>query len=300
MATAARVDIIDNGPSHTLIASGSRRPPVAPGGFRAATTRSGRGRPGRFVGNVCNGRGGHDRRLKDIMRGDPGGWRGHARKLGIPGEDLPGVVGRRASLVVTWPSGFRTISPRARRRKRGDRHWQCSARVGAHPVEDRAELRDGHVAHAHRRDHPRRIRTNNHRRGRGPPRSHDSPKSWASLATRCRVPTSEPAIAAGGGPTARRPRRAKSVAICVTADPTGDKKPKTNRRSISSARVVARGPRRAPSGCRCDTTAGRPGPERGHPQDLLPSRPTDSSRIGYHTQRITGGALCERGGKFDK
>ena len=92
-----------------------------------------------FIGNVCVGRDISVAELLDLYDavilaiGAP-----HDRKLGIPGEDLPGVIGSAA--FVGWYNGhpdFADLDPPLGGTPRsGDRQRQCRARLRADPVQD--------------------------------------------------------------------------------------------------------------------------------------------------------------------
>ena len=108
----------------------------------------------------------------------------HDRKLGIPGEDLPGVVG--SAEFVGWYNGhpeFADLEPASGRHPRGGhRQRQCRARLRADPGQDPAEF-DGSDIVNHALDALERsaIRTITILGRRGPHQIAMTPKELGEL-----------------------------------------------------------------------------------------------------------------------
>ena len=115
------------------------RPPVAEGGVSKRYDKVADSAGVDFIGNVTVGR---DVSVAELLElydavilatGAP-----HDRKLGIPGEDLPGVVG--SAEFVGWYNGHPEFAdldpPLGGTPCRGHRQRQCRARLRADPVED--------------------------------------------------------------------------------------------------------------------------------------------------------------------
>ena len=178
MAAQARIDILDRYPvPYGLIRFG-----VAPDhqSLKAVSKRYDKVAESAgvdFIGNVTVGRDVSVAELLDLYdavilaTGAP-----HDRKLGIPGEDLPGVVG--SAEFVGWYNGhpeFADLDPLARRHAcRGRRQRQCRARLRAHPVQDARTSSKGPTSSA-----TRSTRSTS-------PRSAPSPSSAAAARTRSR------------------------------------------------------------------------------------------------------------------
>ena len=138
----------------------------------------------RFVGNVLVGR---DVSIAELLElydavilatGAP-----HDRPLGIPGEDLPGVVGSAA--FVGWYNGhpeFADLDPPLDGRRGGDRQRQCRARRRPHPRQDAGRVRRlGHRRPRARRARQSAIRTITMLGRRGPHQIAMTPKELGEL-----------------------------------------------------------------------------------------------------------------------
>ena len=273
---AARIDIIDKlpvpyglirfgvAPDHQSIKAVSRRyDKVAEGGTV------------RFVGNVAVGEAVSIDELKRcydaviLATGAP-----NDRKLGIPGEDLPGVVGSAA--FVGWYNGhpdFADLDPPLD----GDAaavigNGNVALDVARILAKTRAEFAGsdivGHALDAldgvgDPHDHHRRA-------ARPAPDRDDRPRNWASLAistARCR--TSSRATCRRPRPTARStPARASRSPTCATSPQPHDDKPKHIEFDFFARPVAIEGrwPRRAAD--RRTHRARRRRAKRRHGRDL--------------------------------
>ena len=227
-----------------------------------------------FIGNVTVGRDVSVAELLDLYdavilaTGAP-----HDRKLGIPGEDLPGVVG--SAEFVGWYNGHPDFAdldpPLGGTHAAVDRQRQCRARLRAHPVEDAARVR----RLGHRRPCARRARRlgDPHRHHPRPPRPapdrDDSQGAWRARPSRSGGAgrRSRP-ISRRPKPTSRSSRACANRSACCAASP----RPRSEqaqahrlrllRQAASRSKATAR-PSGSSSSAPCSTTrAPRAAPAR--------------------------------------
>ena len=272
----ARIDILDRYPvPYGLIRFG-----VAPDhqSLKAVTKRYDKvaDEPGvDFIGNVTVGQ---DVSVAELLElydavilatGAP-----HDRKLGIPGEDLPGVdrLGRVRRLVQ-WPSRIRRPRAAARRQPRGgDRQRQCRARLRADPRQDARRVRGlGHRRPCARC--ARRVGDHHHhhpRPARAAPDRHDAQGTGRARPSRSRGPDHRSGrLPAGSRPTNRSNRACASRSACCAASPISS----ANKRQAHGVRLLRqaaadRGRRQGRAGHRRAHRARRKRRRARHRRDL--------------------------------
>ena len=309
-AMTVRVDIIDRlpvpfglirtgvAPDHQSIKGVSRRYEAVALTDNVRFVGNVHGRPGRLASPSCAA-------LYDavvLATGAPAD-----RPLGMPGDDLPGVVGSAA--FVGWYNGhpdFAGLAPAARRAGRGgDRQRQCRARRRPHPRQDREPSSPARTSSAMRSPHlgaPRHRPTITILGRRGPHQIAMTPKELGELGHLARAaprvdPADLPPLEADAAldpgqrksvahlrDFARSARRDKPIAIVFDffAMPLRDRGRRQGR---------ARD-RRADRGSMPTGRASAPARPMPIPAGLV------VSCIGYRTPPIEGVPYDERAGRF--